>query len=557
MSLAPLPRRVFSVLLPLAVISTIYLYLYPVFHGCAFPIKDGLPRTALWNTLKQHTYTAQSNPFPAHLPPFRLLVLADPQLEGDSSLPDPEEALIPSLRRHWTTITTYDNETETQLGLIEAAVQDIVYEDVPRALKSLRKRVDLFGNDYYLAHIYRTLHWWTKPSHVTVLGDLMGSQWVTDDEFTSRGWRFWNRVFSDGKKIEFSALPQLNTPQPMDQTTWNNKIINLVGNHDIGYAGDVSDHRINRFEEVFGPVNWDLRFSHPPPETDNPSSSSQDTQQQDPTLHLVILNSLSLDGPPLDPNIQSATYTYVNDLISFRSRPVEDHTSFTLLLTHLPLHKPEGVCVDAPFFAYQEHDDDEGRFKQDGLREQNHLSEHVSTQGILQGIFGMSPDKTAPAEGKGRNGLILTGHDHEGCDVWHHIPSSTPPAEASETDEQPPTTWQSVPWPIANTTSSHTGVREITLRSMMGSYNGNAGLLSLWFDFDAGEWRYDVQMCTLGVQHIWWAVHIADIVTLLAGIVWGFTAALAPMQKQGVRVKEKGETKESTPNGSTETRPKK
>ena len=63
--------------------------------------------------------------------------------------------------------------------------------------------------------------------------------------------------------------------------------------------------------------------------------------------------------------------------------------------------------------------------------------------------------------------------------------------------------------------NSHTGVREVTLRSMMGDYSGNAGLMSAWFDFDAGDWRYEIQMCRLGVQHIWWAIHVVDLVAVI------------------------------------------
>ncbi len=63
---------------------------------------------------------------------------------------------------------------------------------------------------------------------------------------------------------------------------------------------------------------------------------------------------------------------------------------------------------------------------------------------------------------------------------------------------------------------AHPGLREITVRSMMGEFGGNAGLLSLWFDDHAWEWRFDFAVCALGQQHLWWAVHILDLVTILA-----------------------------------------
>jgi len=160
-----------------------------------------------------------------------------------------------------------------------------------------------------------------------------------------------------------------------------------------------------------------------------------------------------------------------------------------------------------------------------GLREQNHLS-IGSTRNILKGIFGMS------ATG-GRKGLILTGHDHEGCDVVHYpqFPSrdaNIPTDENSEGGEAQEVEQGEEEWTVTRTTSffsssssslSSPFIREITLRSMMGSYNGNAGLLSLWYDYDQGQWEYGFQTCALGVQHWWWAVHVLDLVVIIVAII--------------------------------------
>lgn len=45
----------------------------------------------------------------------------------------------------------------------------------------------------------------------------------------------------------------------------------------------------------------------------------------------------------------------------------------------------------------------------------------------------------------------------------------------------------------------------------MGEFDGNAGLLSAWFDEGLGEWRFEYGSCKLGVQHLWWAVHGLDL----------------------------------------------
>jgi hypothetical protein len=237
MSLYHSLRIILTILLPLSIVWTVYLYLYPVFNGCAFPSQNGSSLTAFANTIRQHYGSFVE---PDALAPFRLLTLADPQLEGDSSLPDPEDAFIPSLRRHWDRVLSAPSIKDVA-SITQHALKDIATEDIPNALQATRKRIDLFGNDYYLAHIYRTLHWWSKPTHVTVLGDLIGSQWVTDEEFEWRGWRYWNRVFRHGTMVEeeISArgVGDAKEEELGADGGWERRIVNVLGNHDAGYAG--------------------------------------------------------------------------------------------------------------------------------------------------------------------------------------------------------------------------------------------------------------------------------------------------------------------------------
>ena len=513
MSIRSFLRRALAFLVPLSVSLTVYLYLYPVFDGCSFPRPNASSAAAFIHTLSGHLPLTKVQPDAE--PIFRLLTLADPQLEGDSSLPDPDDGFMSRIARRWETFVGSPQSILEYFNRGRDELRGCIVEDVPHAMNAFRKQADLFGNDYYLAHIYRTLHWWTRPTHVTVLGDLIGSQWVTDEEFEWRGWRYWNRVFRYSHKV----LPDEDS-QTLNPTTWSSRLINIAGNHDIGYAGDISPARMSRFECIFGPPDWDIRFQYP-------SRLLPQNHTTVPTLHLVNLNTLNLDTPSLHPDLQSTSYSYLNSVISERSHAVGDNNSFTLLLTHLPLHKPASVCVDAPHFAFFEEDDFDNRFKKGGLREQNHLSEHVSHQGILQGLFGMSPDETASAGGRGRRGLILTGHDHEGCDVWHHvgtIPNSTETRDENNDDvtafAERTKGWLSIPYRHRNISEVATGIREVTLRSMMGEFGGNAGLLSAWFDFDNGTWEFEISMCPLGTQHMWWFVHVLDIIALVGGILW-------------------------------------
>lgn len=545
MSLRLVLRWLTRIIVSAAILSTTYLYLYPVWFGCAFPSTTASTYHGFKQTVARHAGYPPA-PNNTDVAPFRLLVLADPQLEGDSSLPDPEDAFLPRLSAHGLRLRR--TPLNGWYSALAEAVKELVSEDIPRSLQATRKTLDLFGNDYYLAHIYRTLHWWSTPTHVTVLGDLIGSQWVSDDEFTWRAWRYWNRVFANSKKPADQVMSLHESDKDGHKTfhilrsdspeQWEKTIINAVGNHDIGYAGDISQSRIERFEKAFGKTNWDVHFTYPYELL--PASYLIDPRPV-PTLHLVVLNSMLLDTPALDSSVQSETYDYINNLIVNRLEPVESRNStFTLLLTHVPLHKPEGICVDAPFFDYWTYTDANGVFKSGGLKEQNHLSEHASYSGILQAIYGMSGNYDAAAGGKGRNGLILTGHDHEGCDTVHYI-ERTIQQDAdkkgdvdstfnfNDPDPVKPWSWKSIRTkaypPLVSTdhtsaTEIVTSLREVTLRSMMGEFGGNAGLLSLWYDFDAQTWRYEMQMCPLGVQHVWWAVHVIDIVAILVVFGW-------------------------------------
>ncbi|KAL8990221.1 MAG: hypothetical protein Q9169_008177 [Polycauliona sp. 2 TL-2023] len=462
-------HRILLLLITLSVTSTFYLYTYPTIHRCAFP----------------------SQPFNHHPAPFRLLALGDPQLEGDSSLPNRNHALFASFATLRQDLASCSSTAE-RLLVTQRSLKNFFALDIPRTLRSYRKQLDLLGNDYYLAHIYRTLHRTLNPTHVTVLGDLLGSQWINDEEFERRGRRYWQRVFKDGERVDDEVTGGIQIGSFGQDNGWKRRIINIAGNHDVGYAGDMTKDRVERFERLFGKANWEIRFTLP-------QEGKGDDFQELPELRIVVLNSLNLDTPATDQELQLETYQFINQVIG-ASRPVEDQTVATVLLTHLPLHKEAGVCVDSPFFDF--YDEDSGT----GLKEQNHISYNAG-KGILEGIYGMSGHHEAPRGGLGRHGIILTGHDHEGCDVYHSLPLDPDP----ETRR-----WEAEKWASSKyrTNATVPGIREITVRSMMGEFGGNAGLLSAWFDDSSRRWQFDYSTCSLGVQHIWWAIHILDLVTI-------------------------------------------
>ncbi|KAI1464342.1 uncharacterized protein F4812DRAFT_208154 [Daldinia caldariorum] len=521
MSPATLLRNALRALIPLAVACTFYLYLYPIFLGCAFP----LPRTDDRSVAFQHTLRQHVHPTSSKAAPFRLLALGDPQLEGDTSIRNYDRESFPHLTwaiRHLTYKTDHPS-LRKRLRQVVHDIVDIFFDDIPDTLESVRKRIDLFGNDFYLAHIYRTLRWWTKPTHVSVLGDLLGSQWIKEKEFNRRSWRFWNRSFKGGERVpdEVATYPAeeyepagLLGVEDDNAAAWRRRIINVAGNHDIGYAGDLTVERLERFERAFGKAAYELRFELP---ITNPvvnatiynEKTNPDSNRLAPELRILNVNNMNLDTPAADQSLQDKTYAFVNDVIN-TATAVEYQGHFTLVLTHIPLYKPEGVCVDGPFFDFH---------TGGGVKEQNHLSADAS-RGFLEGIFGLNGDSNAPGHGLGRKGVVLNGHDHEGCDTYHYI-------NQTEGDERQ---WRVTRWPTAKADQlpgkpGIPGLREITVRSMMAMYGGYAGLLSVWFDEDTWQWEYEFAYCTLGRQYFWWFVHIFDLIVLVAIVVYGVLQA--------------------------------
>ena len=346
----------------LACAGQVWIRLYPRIKGCEWPL----------TTFSEDNGTSD-------FAPFRLLTFADPQIEGDT-----------------------------------------------KAAESLRAKIDLWGNDYYLRHIYKTMVSQVQPpaTHSTLLGDLMGSQWVDDREFARRAERL-EAIFT------FDTL---------------DTVFNITGNHDIGYSGEMTPERVDRFERVFGKVNYmrDVRIG---------DYSS---------IRVVVLNTLNMDSPSTYLELQYETHSFLESL----AQGPEDDDTAILLLTHVPLHKAPGVCVDKPSVEL---------WWEDGpIQEQNHISQ-MSSEWILDRLF-LRP------QGGVRNGLILTGHDHEGCDVIHYL--------GRVKDRLDDIAWkhqlydrQTGPQLL----NEGNAVREVTVRSMMGDFDGNVGLVAGRYDNVQGE----------------------------------------------------------------------
>ncbi|RMY60231.1 hypothetical protein D0863_11669 [Hortaea werneckii] len=510
----------FRFLLPPALIGTVYLYLYPLFQQCSFPPAQAA-EAACYAGDASHAGSPSS---PA---PFRLLSLADPQLEGDTSLPEELRGggwLKGVKDGFWEGVRK--GGRERAFDGVRPALIGLLKDDAPRIFAGYRKKLDLWGNDLYLAHIYWLIHWWTDPTHVVVLGDLLGSQWIDDEEFESRSQRFWQRVFKGAHRVPREVTDVNGRVEILGaDARWKDRLITVAGNHDIGYAGDIDTRRAERFEEEYGRLNWDVRFrmndTIPPYGFYPPGLRSTELVQQPPELHVVVLNSMNLDLPSWDTILHQESVDFLSDTLHTRHRRPSENSA-TVLLTHIPLHKEEGVCVDAPFFSY--FPASQGA----GVKEQNHLSEDTSSH-ILNGIF----------ESSAQNSIILNGHDHEGCDTYHYRSSTEPEVDAANGIDGQPAPWRADRYHQSAARSDAKrpdGLREITVRSMMGDYGGNIGLLSAWWDEKAFKWRFEYDSCMLGVQHIWWAVHVLDLIVLglgLGGVTLAVVEAMKELREEG------------------------
>lgn len=308
---------------------------------------------------------------------------------------------------------------------------------------SYRKRLDVFGNDHYLGHVYNTVIKRLVPSHVAVMGDLISSQWIDDLEFYQRARRYRQWIFNNRDGIEF---------------------FNISGNHDIGYGGEMNMERVNRYEAVYGNLNFEVVYHF---------------GDEKLPYRVVGINSLALDGPNFDPQYEREVKEFMQKLWEQQFRGA------TILLTHIPLHKPSGICRDGPHFKY---------YEWGTIKEQNHLTKD-SSELVLKTFF---------QQGNKYGGVVLTGHDHEGCDSVY----------SKNFDE----TWEVQSgrqgWQEYSSSGQDAIVSEHTVRSMMGEYGGNTGLLTGKFNASTQRWDFYYTVCPFVVQHLWWVSKVATYVTL-------------------------------------------
>ncbi|KAF2075824.1 hypothetical protein CYY_002858 [Polysphondylium violaceum] len=232
--------------------------------------------------------------------------------------------------------------------------------------EGLKGEYNIAFNDRFFKHIVDNIAYYLQPSLVFVLGDLFSSQYINDDEFLVRTNRYRN-IFS---------------PLLYKQSKSELKIINVTGNHDIGYANEASLHRINRFEQAFGKVNDKFYVSG----------------------HLFgVVNSINLDRSQ-DERLYNQTWDHLRAL----KEEAESTQSPLIILTHIPLYKDIDT-IDRSLPLYQQQpflcrERDHTRKDRNGnIIEQTMISKESSDY-ILEHLKPL---------------FIFNGHDHEGCIFKH------------------------------------------------------------------------------------------------------------------------------------------
>ncbi|KAF9940628.1 hypothetical protein BGZ67_007266 [Mortierella alpina] len=407
-----------------------------------------------------------------------------------------------------------------------------------------RAIVDLAFNDAYMRHIYKAMtspSWSplsmlptvfgsavvkvdrqpTAPTHISILGDLFSSQWIDDQEFDVRLSRY-RSIFVDP-----ASLPPLPPPQEQESSSVP-VLINITGNHDIGYGYDISQSRLDRWEQAFGRSNFIHTVAIPDPSREASEDTSPEPQQQ---LHLVILNTMLLDGPSSDENLRAQTWQFVEDAAKIKERHPRDKI---VLLTHIPFHKEKGICVDPPDIR-------------------THWDSTIIEQTML------TPNTTSWLLNHLRPDFVLNGHDHYGCDVTH-IRVNSDPQEPQDHTASLWVAYDTASLSQQDLASKPARVREITQRSMMAEFGGYSGLFEIRqspkarhhhhqeeektevgtgtgtgsgtetrIDTGTAELEFHYRACAFYTDITVWTVIITDLVVAAAWSLLGLALTLQPL----------------------------
>lgn len=221
--------------------------------------------------------------------------------------------------------------------------------------------LDLWHNDAYFRHIVSTIVKYLGPTHVFVLGDLFSSQYVTDAEFQIRLARY--RYIFDSVTVP---------------------LYNITGNHDIGYAGEVTAQRLRRFENAFGKVNDQLIVAD----------------------HLIgIVNAVNIDDS-YDKSLQDQTWNHMRNI----SAQAKELNIPLVMMMHIPLHKEAYSSENFENVWARGLKDELCTDRSYTIRNGNG---HINVQNMIL------PESTQMILQEMQPTLVFNGHDHDGC-IYRH-----------------------------------------------------------------------------------------------------------------------------------------
>jgi len=210
------------------------------------------------------------------------------------------------------------------------------------------------------------------PDHYVFLGDLFGQGARRDGPDWDRNRARVDAVFDWTRDGVVSTNANYHT---------------IPGNHDIGYSEVVRNHPriLDRHEEWYGASNYVERIGG---------------------VDFVGINAMVLDGHGESAN---ATWAFIDTLGSGKGKPSPPR----VLLTHLPLPNPSQQCGPNRNSGVIP-----GRYR--GRPKEVVYQDYLTKESANRMLTAIKPH------------LILSGHDHDQCEVTHKVASQDGETDVTE-----------------------------------------------------------------------------------------------------------------------------
>eukprot|EP00741_Cyanophora_paradoxa_P020293 tig00021244_g19587.t1 len=204
----------------------------------------------------------------------------------------------------WPAAARSGKEVQRVALIADPQLTDRYSRDAYPRTGPVREVVQLYS-DVYMKKAFRHVLGSLRPDAVVFLGDVFdGGRHASDAEFDESLARY-QRVF--GQQPAGRARAR-GAPGPVP-------VYHIAGNHDVGIGREIRPDVAARFEAAFGPSNHVIALGG---------------------FSLVAVNAPALAGGPGDP-LHDETLGFVRRL-SAEARGGD----LRVLLTHIPLHRPEG-----------------------------------------------------------------------------------------------------------------------------------------------------------------------------------------------------------------------